>query len=150
MPSEQVIGYKLSHVKSIPTTLTAKLDRTISPSNAALLQANKLDRIPSVVGGDAIVHYELLTPNDSIFQHMTDADGSRRVGYIRLTRFSKASTAGYINAINSLEESGAKSYIIDLRNNYGGVIQEAMVTASSLLRDPHSVLCYTLNSRGGL
>ena len=24
-----------------------------------------------------------------------------------------------------------------------------MVTASSLLRDPHSVLCYTLNSRGG-
>jgi C-terminal processing protease CtpA/Prc len=150
MPSEQVIGYKLSHVKSIPTTLTAKLDRTISPSNAALLQANKLDRFPSVVGGDAIVHYELLTPNDSIFQHMTDADGSRRVGYIRLTRFSKASTAGYINAINSLEESGAQSYIIDLRNNYGGVIQEAMVTASSLLRDPHSVLCYTLNSRGGL
>lgn len=31
----------------------------------------------------------------------------------------------------------------------GGVIQEAMLTASTLLRDPHSVLCYTLNSRGG-
>jgi C-terminal processing protease CtpA/Prc len=150
LPSEQVIGYKLSHVKSIPTTATAKSDNTISPINTALLHTNKHNRLPSVMGGDAIVHYELLTPNDSIFQHfLADLDCSRPVGYIRLTRFSKASTAGYINAIESLEEVGAQSYIIDLRNNYGGVIQEAMVTASSLLRDPHSVLCYTLNSRGG-
>jgi C-terminal processing protease CtpA/Prc len=98
-----------------------------------------------VIGGDAIVHYELLTPNDSIFQNV----GSKPVGYIRLTRFSKSSTAGYINAINSLEAAGANSYILDVRNNYGGVIQEAMLTASTLLRDPHQVLCYTLNSRGG-
>jgi hypothetical protein len=98
-----------------------------------------------VIGGDAIVHYATLSSNDSIFQQ----HGSRPVGYIRLTRFSKASTAGYINAINSLEAAGVDSYIIDLRNNYGGVIQEAMLTASTLLRDPHSVLCYTLNSRGG-
>ena len=93
-----------------------------------------------------MVHWELLTPDDSIFQHLTPG---KPVGYIRLTRFSKSSTAGYVDAINSLEEAGAQSYIIDLRNNYGGVIQEAMVTASTLLRDPHSVLCYTLNSRGG-
>jgi C-terminal processing protease CtpA/Prc len=142
MPSEQIIGYKLSHVKSLPTTQTAKSDNTIYSSNAD-------HSFPSIVGGDSIVHYELLTPEDSIFQHMANADGSRPVGYIRLTRFSKASTAGYINAINSLEDAGAQSYIIDLRNNYGGVIQEAMVTASSLLRDPHYVLCYTLNSKGG-
>jgi Peptidase family S41 len=29
------------------------------------------------------------------------------------------------------------------------VIQEAMLTASALLRDPHAVLCYTMDSRGG-
>lgn len=51
--------------------------------------------------------------------------------------------------MKALEDAGAQSYIIDLRNNYGGVIQEAMLTASTLLRDPHVVLCYTLNSRGG-
>jgi hypothetical protein len=100
---------------------------------------------PAVIGGDAIVHYATLTSHDSIFQK----EGSRPVGYIRLTRFSSTATAGYINAINSLEAAGVDSYIIDLRNNYGGVIQEAMLTASTLLRDPHSVLCYTLNSRGG-
>ena len=159
-PREQVLGYKLSHVKSIPTTLTAgpfKPEIEVSGeiqfasssiSSDATSTQNTQRKFPSVVGGDSIVHYELLTPNDSIFQQSI-ADPSHPVGYIRLTRFSKASTSGYINAIKSLEEAGAKSYIIDVRNNYGGVIQEAMLTASTLLRDPHSVLCYTLNSRGG-
>ena len=68
---------------------------------------------------------------------------------IRLTRFSRSSTAGYLEAVRALEEAGAKSYIIDLRNNYGGVIQEALLTASTLLREPSTVLCYTINSRGG-
>jgi len=131
VPENIVLGYKLSHV-NIPTTLTATLDAK-----------NEQKSNPSVVGGDNIVHYQLLSPNDSIFQH------SNKIGYIRLTRFSRSSTTGFIAAINSLEEAGAQSYIIDVRNNYGGVIQEAMMTASSLLRDPHSVLCYTLNARGG-
>jgi hypothetical protein len=51
-------------------------------------------------------------PNPSISQHMTDVDGSRPVGYICLICFSKALTAGYINAIKSLEEVGAQCYII--------------------------------------
>ncbi|KAL7459154.1 hypothetical protein ACHAWC_011166 [Mediolabrus comicus] len=108
-------------------------------------------KYPEVFGGDSIVHYELLTPDDSIFQFagISNPSKSGPVGYIRLTRFSKASTNGYINAVKALEDAGAQSYIIDLRNNYGGVIQEAMLTASTLLRDPHVVLCYTLNSRGG-
>jgi C-terminal processing protease CtpA/Prc len=77
-----------------------------------------------------------------------DEDESK-VGYIRLTRFSRASTDGFVQAVQALEEAGAQSYIIDLRNNYGGVIQEAMLTASTLLQDCHSILCFTLNARGG-
>jgi C-terminal processing protease CtpA/Prc len=92
--------------------------------------------------GNAIVHYQLLSSDDSIF-------APQKVGYIRLTRFSKASTSGFVKAATDLEMRGATSYIIDLRNNYGGVIQEAMLTASTLLREPHLVLCYTMNSRGG-
>mmetsp|Transcript_25961 Transcript_25961/g.39292 ORF Transcript_25961/g.39292 Transcript_25961/m.39292 type:complete len:808 (-) Transcript_25961:323-2746(-) len=99
-------------------------------------------------GGDSIVHWELLTPNDSIF-FQNYANSNNKIGYIRLTRFSRLSTAGYVQAIQALEDAGAQSYIFDLRNNYGGIIQESMLTASTLLRDPHAVLCYTLNSRGG-
>jgi C-terminal processing protease CtpA/Prc len=78
-----------------------------------------------------------------------DDDDESKVGYIRLTRFSRASTDGFVQAVQALEEAGAQSYIIDLRNNYGGVIQEAMLTASTLLEDSHSILCFTLNARGG-
>jgi len=139
----------------------------------------------TLTGGDALVQYELLTQQNSIFHPLSlsmsgivtadvdvDDDDSRllyqgpvdvvgdkddssssnsrkEVGYIRLTRFSRASTAAFLRAVDELEAAGASSYIIDLRNNYGGVIQEAMLTAASLLRDPHTVLTYTMNSRGG-
>jgi len=147
IPIEPVIGYKISHVKSIPTTLTAGSSLKLeSPTTSSQVKSTKY---PTVFGGDNIVHYELLTPDDSIFQQLKPDSPSAKVGYIRLTRFSRASTAGYIDAVRELEDAGAQSYIIDLRNNYGGVIQEAMLTASTLLKDPHVVLCYTLNSRGG-
>ena len=99
--------------------------------------------------GDATVHYEMLTAGSSLLDTTTVGSTNQNVGYIRLTRFSRASTAGFLKAIDNLEAQGAQSYIVDLRNNYGGVIQEAMLLSSTLLRDPHAVLCYTMNSRGG-
>eukprot|EP00540_Astrosyne_radiata_P014246 CAMPEP_0116824330 /NCGR_PEP_ID=MMETSP0418-20121206/1334_1 /TAXON_ID=1158023 /ORGANISM="Astrosyne radiata, Strain 13vi08-1A" /LENGTH=375 /DNA_ID=CAMNT_0004452683 /DNA_START=94 /DNA_END=1221 /DNA_ORIENTATION=+ len=127
------VGYRKSHVR-LPTT--------------------SLERFQTA-NGDSVVHYDLLT--DSIFSDELSAvssvpfasTSSQKVGYIRLTRFSRAATAGFLHAIESLEQQGAQSYIIDIRNNYGGVIQEALLTAASLLRDPHCVLCYTMNARGG-
>jgi len=178
MDREELIGYKLSRVR-IPTSFLQPYQPRMSNSqgsqgSATLAQAsfNNMNMIhpvsaaleptatststaPFISGGDAIVHWELLTSNDSIFRKYLSIDqnvqfkSSDRVGYIRLTRFSRSSTAGYIKAIEELENAGAQSYIIDVRNNYGGVIQESMLTAASLLRDPHTVLCYTLNSRGG-
>ena len=125
---EVVMGYRLSRLKLLTT------------SNEPFSEV----RVQSGISGDSIVQYKLLTSTDSILDQ-----SSSNVGYIRLTRFSRASTTRFFNAINELESAGAQSYIIDLRNNYGGIIQEAMLTASSLLRDPHAVLCYTMNSRGG-
>lgn len=118
-PVDVVVGYRKSRVR-LPT----KLVEPFTP-----------------VHGDAIVHYDLLS--DSILSR------NEKVGYIRLTRFSRKSTAGYLQAVQALESMGAQSYVIDLRNNYGGIIQEAMLTASTLLRDPHAVICYVMNSRGG-
>jgi C-terminal processing protease CtpA/Prc len=160
LPYRNVLyGYRTTRVRlptvaaaeSIPAVLTTVVNDNANPnSHHALL------------GGNAVVQYALLTPQSSIFDVGVVAsspvvDGNnpgsggreRGVGYIRLTRFSRASTAGYLAAVEALEAAGASAYIIDLRNNYGGVIQEAMLTASTLLRDPHAVLCYTMNSRGG-
>jgi hypothetical protein len=100
-------------------------------------------------GGDHIVHYQLLSSSTgSIFDHLHSEDvvsaaaaDDYKVGYIRLTRFSKASTNGYLHAVQELEAAGAASYILDLRNNYGGTFQDALLLASTLIRDPHAILC---------
>lgn len=129
-------------------SLTSSLTSRTRSSEKTLGTTSTYPTSTILSGGDSIVHWELLTPNDSIF-FQNYANSNNKIGYIRLTRFSRLSTAGYVQAIQALEDAGAQSYIFDLRNNYGGIIQESMLTASTLLRDPHTVLCYTLNSRGG-
>lgn len=169
----QLAGYRLSRVR-LPTVSLEPFqlyggDRTngVTSESTKNVDTNLDTSTPILSGGNSVCHYELLTPDDSIFSSFlststTSSSSSsltssssvtnnkkNLVGYIRLTRFSRASTLGYFDAVNALEKAGASSYIIDLRNNYGGVIQESMLTASTLLRDPSTVLCYTINSRGG-
>lgn len=93
----------------------------------------------------SLVRYELLQGHQSSLF----SDTPEKVGYIRLTGFSKSATKAFVDAVEHLEKQGANAYIVDLRNNYGGIIQEAMLAASSFLRDPHAVLCFTLNAGGG-
>jgi len=138
-----VVAYRPTRVR-LPTATTSEPYNPSSGYSRA-----------EVSGGDSIVHFELLDNSDSIFEMQQDTPisrkggGSNKVGYIRLTRFSRSATSGYVRAVEALEQAGASSYIIDVRNNYGGIFQEAMLTASSLMRDPHEVLCYTINARGG-
>ena len=108
-----ILGYRTSRIKSIPTSLTARLETPVTNDAKG--------NFPSVVGGDSIVHYQLLTSKDSIFKQVEGEANENPVGYIRLTRFSRTSTEGYVRAVDALESAGATSYIIDLRNNYGGV-----------------------------
>lgn len=142
-----IVAYRPTHVR-IETSLTADTDEAWKRGNEPNIDGGMM-----VAGGDSLVHYQLLRARNTIFDRHIDIEQNpnevRSVGYIRLTCFSKSATTGFVNAVNELEKNGATSFIIDLRNNYGGVIQEAMLTASSLMRDPHAVLCYTMNSRGG-
>ena len=140
---ERIVGYRVSRINLKPSLES----RGMTEESNTDYEENRSRVL--VQGGDTIVQYKLLAPNTSIFQKGDNAEEKRSIGYIRLTRFSRASTAGYVKAISELEAAGAESYIIDLRNCYGGVIQEALLTASTLLRDPHSVLCFMANSRGG-
>jgi C-terminal processing protease CtpA/Prc len=151
-PREVVLGYRATKVR-LPTKATEPSFLAWPKESSALVGSTVAGAQTGTGYGDTVVQYELLTSSSgSIFDHDHSNDvgpDDYKVGYVRLTRFSKLSTAGFIQAVDALESAGAQSFIIDLRNNYGGIIQEAMLTASSLLRDPHSILCYTLNARGG-
>ncbi|MDZ4169857.1 MAG: S41 family peptidase [Coriobacteriia bacterium] len=56
------------------------------------------------------------------------------VGYIRLAQFNDNATGEISEAIRELTKKGAKSFVLDLRNNPGGALQQA-VNVSSLFID---------------
>lgn len=70
------------------------------------------------------------------------------VGYIRLTQFSANATSEVESAINRLEAQGAKAYVLDLRNNPGGLLQSGIEIARLWL--DQGTVVYTVNRQGTL
>ena len=58
------------------------------------------------------------------------------VGYIRITTFSEQTTPGLMNAVDTIfksEGDALKGFILDLRNNPGGLLSEAISVADAFL-----------------
>lgn len=70
----------------------------------------------------------------------------RPVGYIRLSQFSANAPQAVAEAIQALQDQGAQSYILDLRNNPGGLLQAGIDIARFWL--PESTIVYTVNRQG--
>jgi carboxyl-terminal processing protease len=70
------------------------------------------------------------------------------LGYIRLTQFSANAPAELTNAVKKLETQGAKAYILDLRNNPGGLLQAGIEIARFWL--DQGTVVYTVNRQGTL
>lgn len=62
------------------------------------------------------------------------------IGYIRLTQFQENSTDEVKKALENLDKKGAKGIIIDLRNNGGGLLTEAIGIGSVFLPAGKSVV----------
>jgi carboxyl-terminal processing protease len=69
------------------------------------------------------------------------------VAFIRLSDFSLGATDGVKAAIKSAKDAGAKSMILDLRNNPGGLVFEAIGVASQFL--PEGTPIYQFQERTG-
>lgn len=59
------------------------------------------------------------------------------VGYIRITTFNKNTESGVTEAVNDIKdevgEKGIKGYILDLRNNPGGLLNQAIAVSDAFL-----------------
>jgi carboxyl-terminal processing protease len=57
------------------------------------------------------------------------------IGYIRLTQFNEQTTEGLKRAINEMAVQGdkLKGYVIDMRNNPGGLLEEAISVSDAFL-----------------
>ncbi|MDJ0658743.1 MAG: S41 family peptidase [Crocosphaera sp.] len=68
------------------------------------------------------------------------------IGYIRLNQFSANAAEEMAEAIINLEKEGAEGYILDLRNNPGGLLQ-AGIEVARLWMDQGTIV-YTVNRQG--
>lgn len=75
------------------------------------------------------------------------SDGSR-LGYLRLSQFNANAAMELAHAIAKLERDGADRYILDLRNNPGGLLNAGIEIARLWLDE--GAIVYTVNRQGML
>jgi len=69
-----------------------------------------------------------------------------KIGYLSLSQFSANAVTELAHAISILEKKGADAYILDLRNNPGGLLQAGIETARLWLDS--GTIVYTANRQG--
>lgn len=111
----------------IGSTVKLKVER---PDQGVLLFPIKRDRIA-------------INP---VFAELRPQPNGQEIGFIRLRQFNANATQEMAAAITRLEAEGAEGYILDLRNNPGGLLQAGVEIAQMWL-DP-SPIVYTVDRQG--
>lgn len=81
-----------------------------------------------------------------VFAELRPQPNGQDVGFIRLRQFNANATQEMQAAINKLEAAGADGYILDLRNNPGGLLQAGVEIAQMWLEP--SPIVYTVDRQG--
>ncbi|HXD77155.1 MAG TPA: S41 family peptidase, partial [Puia sp.] len=70
---------------------------------------------------------------------------NKETGYIRINRFSATTHAEFARAVMKLQSQGLRNLILDLRENGGGYLQEAVEIADDFL-DGDKLIVYTVGA----
>jgi carboxyl-terminal processing protease len=90
---------------------------------------------------------EVITLNP-VFAELRNTVDDQPVGYLRLSQFSSNATENLEAAIHQLAQQGATGFILDLRNNPGGLLQAGIEIARLWL--PQGTIVYTVDRQGVL
>ena len=69
------------------------------------------------------------------------------VGYIKINRFAETTFNEFKTGLTRLKQSGIQSLVIDLRDNGGGYMEEAVAIADEFLKDKQLIV-FTKNKNG--
>jgi carboxyl-terminal processing protease len=89
-----------------------------------------------------VTRAEVTLPNVS--SRVERVDG-RKLGYVRLLSFSEGAHGQLARAVEKVKKKGAEGILLDLRHNPGGLLDEAVLTASLFL--PEDEVVVRTNSR---
>jgi carboxyl-terminal processing protease len=94
------------------------------------------------------VHLKRASVNVPVAQgHMLHA-GPTKVGYVHFATFSTGSHGELAQAIQNLDQKGAKGLVLDLRGNPGGQLNEAVLAASLFLKKGQRVVSTRSRTQG--
>ncbi|MFC1785191.1 S41 family peptidase [Candidatus Neomarinimicrobiota bacterium] len=109
-------------IVKIDSIFTDELNLDIASDMIRGLKGTKVILTIERFGNEELLEFELtradITVKDVAYAEMIDDD----IGYIRLTRFSKNSGPEMRTALNKFVENDASAFILDLRNNPGGLL----------------------------
>ncbi|EFJ33007.1 hypothetical protein SELMODRAFT_143443 [Selaginella moellendorffii] len=86
-----------------------------------------------------------------VFYRLERSDvANERRGYVRLKEFNALTKRDLVTALMRLQASGASSFVIDLRDNLGGLVQEGIEVAKLFLDDGETVIYTTRRNNASL
>jgi carboxyl-terminal processing protease len=74
--------------------------------------------------------------------------GGEKLGSVRLTTFSEGAHAQLYEEVRKLQRQGARGLALDLRGNGGGLLEEAVLTASIFLPEGETVVSTDSRTQG--
>lgn len=78
--------------------------------------------------------------------HVKNEMLENNIGYIKLSTFDEDCSIEFENAFNELQNKGAKKLIVDLRDNTGGLVDEAL-TIADMMVEKDKTLLLTVDSK---
>ena len=87
-------------------------------------------------GTAKLLHYTVVRgdiPVTSVDAKFTIQSGKHTIGFVRVNKFAENTYREFITALSELREQGADRYIIDLRENSGGYMEQAIKMANEFL-----------------
>lgn len=143
--SDQIL--KIDNVPTTTLTLDEAAERMRGPVGSTVQL--KVQRSDQDAAQDQVLVFPLKRDRiaiNPVFAELRAQPDGFKVGFIRLRQFNANATQEMQAAIARLEAAGAKGYILDLRNNPGGLLQAGVEVAQMWLEP--SPIVYTVDRQG--
>ncbi len=142
LPQDEIL-----EINGTPTN-TISLDEA-----AARMRGNVGSQVALKVGRSDAPAFEVSVKRDRIEINPVSAElrteaGLPKLGYLRLGQFNGNAADELRTSLKELEKQGADAYILDLRNNPGGLLTAGIDIARMWLNE--GTVVYTVNRQGGL
>jgi carboxyl-terminal processing protease len=141
-PGDILVSVEGESIAGVSTTVATK---KIKGPEGTEVTVGVLDGKSGKVNELTLTRAEVSLPN--ISSSVVEVDGAT-LGYVRMLSFSEASSVELGRAVRKVQKEGAEGIVLDLRANPGGLLDEAVQSASLFLPEDEVVVSTRSRSQG--